>query len=76
MDAAADSLDSIEASIFPSLSLLLDGLIDSGVLAIPGVHSAVFAAELSSLADQVDDLTRRVASLAPAQPSERARISA
>ena len=77
MDIAADpALDSIEASILTGISLLLDGLIDSAMLAIPGVDSAVFAAELRSLAGQTDDLARRVSALAPAQAPERERMSA
>ena len=75
-DAADSALDSIEASILPSMSLLLDGVIDAAVLAIPGVDSAAFAAELRSLARQTDDLGRRIAALAPPQPAERARMSA
>ena len=75
MDSDA-AFDSIEASILPGVSLLLDGLIDSAVLALPGIDSAAYALELRSLAGQVDDLTRRVALLAPPQSPARARIPA
>ena len=77
MDIYADpAFDSIEASILPSVSLLLDGLIDSAVLAIPGVDSLAFAAELRSLADQTAGLAARVAAIAPSHPAERAMMSA
>lgn len=76
MDLPDAAFESIEASILPHASMLLDALIDSAVLALPGVDCADHAAELRSLAAQVDDLTRRVAALAPVQPAERARMSA
>lgn len=70
------AFESIQASILPSAVLLLDGLIDSAVLALPGLDCARHADELRSLARQVEDLTARIGALAPAQEPERARISA
>ena len=76
MDPADAAFESIHASILPKAALLLDALIDSAVLALPGVDSARYADELRSLARQVEDLTSRVAALAPDQPAERMRMSA
>jgi hypothetical protein len=76
MNPADPAFESIEASILPNAALLLDALIDSAVLALPGLDCAAYADELRSLASQVDDLTRRVAALAPVQPAERLRMSA
>jgi len=76
MDPADAAYESIDASILPSAALLLDALIDSAVLALPGIDSAAHADGLRSLAAQVDDLTRRIAVLSPAQPAERLRMSA
>jgi len=73
MDTA---LESIEAAILPSSVMLLDGLLDAAVLALPGLDCAAHAAELKGLAAQVGDLAARVAALAPAQEPERPRMSA
>ena len=70
------AFESIEASILPNAALLLDALIDSAALAVPGIDCAGHGDLLRSLAAQVDDLTRRVAALAPDQPAERLRMSA
>ena len=70
------ALESIEASILPSTVMLLDGLLDSAALALPGLDCAVHAAELNALAAQVADLTARVAALVPVQEPARLRMSA
>ena len=77
MDAATDSaLDSIEAAILPGVTVLLDGLLDSAALAVPGLDAAVYAAEIKALSRQVEDLTGRVAAIAPVQEAPRLRMSA
>jgi hypothetical protein len=73
MDTA---LESIEASILPANAILLDGLLDSAVLAVPGLDAAAYADELTILSRQVEDLIARVAALAPAQAPLRLRMSA
>jgi hypothetical protein len=57
LDAA---FEQIEENILPSLSLMLDTLLDAASLARPGVDSEVYAAELRTLAVQLDALTRQV----------------
>ena len=76
MRPADTAFESIQASILPNAALLLDAVIDSAVLAIPGIDCAAHADSLRSLAASVDDLTRRVSALAPDQPPERLRMSA
>ena len=73
IDAA---FDEVEGAILPSVAMLLDSLLDSAVLALPGVDAAAHASELRSLALQVENLTGRVAALVPAQEPERLRMSA
>ena len=68
------AFESIQAAILPNAALLLDCLLDSAALAVPGLDAAVYAEELRSLAAQVDDLAARVAALAPAQEAVRPRI--
>ena len=70
------ALESIEASILPSTVMLLDGLLDSSVLARPGVDAAAHASELRGLARQVGILAAGLAGLVPAQAPARLRMSA
>ena len=72
------SLHQVEESILPSLSGLLDGLIDSAALARPGTDADVHATELRYTAHQLTALTRLVEAVAPlAQaPSAPRRMSA
>lgn len=78
--ALDSAFDQIEASILPSLSMLLDTLLDAAAAARPGIDARAHAAELRTLALHVEDLTRRVESLAPPtvedQEPARVRISA
>jgi hypothetical protein len=59
------ALDKIDVAILPSLSRLLDGVIDSAALARPGVDAEDYSAELRKTARQVEQLTRLVALVAP-----------
>jgi hypothetical protein len=72
MDAAPplfdDSLDRIEASILPSLSLLMDGLLDAATIARAGTDAAHYAAEIRNLSCGLAELTRQVEALAPLAP--------
>lgn len=70
-----NALDTIDKAILPSLSRLLDGVIDSAALARPGVDAEHYSAGLRRTARQVDQLTRLVALVAPHQRAAR-RISA
>ncbi len=64
-----EALDRIEKTILPSISLMLDTLLDAASLAEPGVDSATYAAELRTVADQLEALTRQMEILAPPSDS-------
>jgi hypothetical protein len=69
------ALDRIDVAILPSLSRLLDGVIDSAALARPGVDAEDHSAGLRKTARQVEQLTRLIALVAPHQRAS-ANISA
>jgi hypothetical protein len=55
-----EAFGEIEESILPSLSLMLDALLDAAALARSGADAEACAAELRSLALQLDRITRQV----------------
>ena len=61
------ALAGIDKAILPSLSQLLDGVIDSAALARPGIDAEAYSAGLRRTARQLDQLTRLVALVAPHQ---------
>lgn len=63
------ALEAIDKAILPSLSRLLDGVIDSAALARPGIDAEDYSADLRRTARQVDQLGRLVALVAPRQRS-------
>jgi len=65
------ALDRIDKAILPSLSRLLDGVLDSAALARPGVDAEDYSVGLRRTARQVDQLTRLVALVAPHQRAAR-----
>ena len=73
----AESLDAIEGAILPSLSNMLDGLLDSAALARPGADADFYATELRYVAFHLDTLGQLVAAVAPmVQPADPRRMSA
>ena len=70
------ALDTIDRAILPSLSRLLDGVLDSAALARPGVDAEDYSAGLRRTARQVDQLSRLVALVAPHQRAAARNISA
>ena len=70
------ALDRIDVAVLPSLSRLLDGVIDSAALARPGHDAEDYAASLRKTARQVEQLTRLIALVAPHQRVSSANISA
>jgi hypothetical protein len=59
--------EQIEETILPSLSMMLDTLLDAASLARPGVDADAYAAELRTLALQLDELTRQVEAISPSR---------
>ena len=62
-----EAFERIEETILPSLSLMLDTLLEAAALARPGHDGEVFAAELSTLGLQLEELTRQVEAISPAR---------
>ena len=71
-----NALDKIDVAILPSLSRLLDDVIESASLARPGIDAEDYSAGLRKTARQVDQLTRLIALVAPHQRVSEANISA
>lgn len=65
-----EAFERIEETILPSLSLMLDAMLDAAALARPGHDGEVFAAELRTLGFQLDALTRDVEAVSPLRDEE------
>jgi hypothetical protein len=65
----------IEASILPSLTMMLDALLDAAAMARPGKDAASYAAQLQTLAGELQSVTRQVEMLS-ALPAPGQRASA
>jgi hypothetical protein len=70
------ALDRIDVAILPSLSHLLDSVLESAALARPGVDAEDHSANLRKTARQVEQLTRLIALVAPHQRVSATNISA
>ncbi|TFI59284.1 hypothetical protein E2493_05435 [Sphingomonas parva] len=62
----------IESSILPSLTMMLDALLDAAATARPGEDAAFVAAEIRSLAAELDSVTRQVSMLSSPALVQRA----
>lgn len=62
-----EAFEQIERSILPSLTLVLDTLIEAAGLARPAQDADTYAHELRSLAIQLEALTRQVEATSPAR---------
>jgi hypothetical protein len=62
-----EAFERIEETILPSLSMMLDTMIEAAALARPGHDGEVFAAELRTLGFQLEELTRQVEAVSPAR---------
>ncbi|HEV2748802.1 MAG TPA: hypothetical protein VGW34_16080 [Allosphingosinicella sp.] len=67
------TFEQIEETILPSLAMMLDTLLDAAALGEVGVDATVYAAELRTVALELEALTRRVEAISPVQPSRIAR---
>jgi len=61
-----EAFERIEETILPSLSLMLDTLLDAAALARPGHAGEAFAAELRTLGLQLEALTKQIEAASPA----------
>ncbi|HEX8623969.1 MAG TPA: hypothetical protein VF782_02705 [Allosphingosinicella sp.] len=62
-----EAFERIEESILPSLSMMLDTLLEAATLARPGHDGEVFAAELRTLGLQLEALTRQIEAISPVE---------
>jgi hypothetical protein len=62
-----EAFDRIEETILPSISMMLDTLLDAAALARPGIDGEAYAAELRTIALQLEALTRQVEAISPAR---------
>ena len=62
-----EAFDRIEETILPSISMMLDTLLDAAALARPGLDSEAYAAELRIIALQLEELTRQVEAISPSR---------
>jgi hypothetical protein len=61
-----EAFDRIEETILPSISMMLDTLLDAAALARPGLDGETYSAELRTIALQLEELTRQVEAISPA----------
>lgn len=59
------TIDGVDALLLPSLSRVLDGLLDSAALARPGHDADAYAAGLRETARQLDSLADLLGAIAP-----------
>ena len=71
----AEALDKIEATILPSISMVLDTLLDAATRGKHGADAEIHAAELRTIALQPEALTRQVEAITPAYDSKGYRIT-
>ena len=64
----ADALERIDQTVFPNLSRLLDGVLDSAALARPGVDALGYADALRASAGQVAQLAALIGAVAQRAP--------
>ena len=67
LDGLDEAFERIEESILPSLSMMLDSLLDAASLARPGADADVYAVELRVLALELEAVTRQVEAISPAR---------
>lgn len=66
-----EAFERIEETILPSLSLMLDTLLEAASLARPGTDAAVYAAELRTIGCQLEALRRQVEEAAAVRETDQ-----
>lgn len=76
--ALEEAFERIEETILPGISMMLDAMLDATLLARSGIDAQVYAAELRTLALQLEELIQEVESISPAHidPQEYRAASA
>jgi hypothetical protein len=73
--APDEALEAIEETILPSLSAVLDALLEAAALARPGADADAYAAELRTLGCALEDVRRQVEAAAQPLPAQDARAA-
>lgn len=60
-----EAFERIEETILPSISMMLDTLLDAATLGQPGIDAEIYAAELRTIALQLEALTKQVEAISP-----------
>lgn len=66
-----EAFERIEESILPSMSMMLDTLLDAATLGKPGVDADVYAAELRTIGLQLETLICQVEAMSSAQRRDK-----
>jgi hypothetical protein len=74
--ALDEAFERIEETILPSLSMVIDSLIEAAALARPGHDAEVYAAELRTLGCELESLTRALEALHDSADQPRRAASA
>jgi hypothetical protein len=61
-----EAFERIEETILPSISMMLDTLLEAATLGQPGIDVEIYAAELRTIALQLEALTKQVEAVSPA----------
>ena len=64
-----DAFDRIEGTILPCIAMMLETLLDAAELGDSGVSPQALAAEIRTLALQLEALTQEIESVSPARPN-------
>jgi hypothetical protein len=59
------ALDRVDDSILPSLSMMLDSLLDAASLARPGADADAYAIEIRTLAAELDKVAQQIEAVSP-----------
>ena len=59
------AFERIEETILPSISTMLDILLDAANSGQPGIDINIYAAELRTIALQVEELSKQIAAISP-----------
>lgn len=63
----AEAFERVEAMILPSISIMLEALLEAAALGQSGIDPQAYAAELRTIALQLEALIREVEAISPAR---------
>ena len=60
-----EAFERIEETILPSISMMLDTLLEAATLGQPGIDAEIYATELRTIALQLEALTKQIEAISP-----------